>query len=228
MKYPSVFIAGTDTEIGKTHVSVALLHALRAAGIDACGMKPVASGCEPTPAGLRNADALALQAASSGHPAYAKVNPFAFSAPVSPHLAAARDGVTVDLEPLAELHQELVRDHSCVVVEGIGGWLVPLDERRTTADLVKHLNIPVLLVVGLRLGCLNHALLSARAIEADGVPLLGWIGNRIDPDMAMADANIDTLRRMLPAPCLAVLPHDQHATVSADELDDVITMLHGS
>lgn len=228
MKHPGLFIAGTDTEIGKTHTSVTLLHALRAAGVDACGMKPVASGCEQTTQGLCNADALALQAASSGAPAYAEINPVALSAPVSPHLAAERDGRSVDLEQIANTYAHLARKCQCVVVEGIGGWLVPLDAERTTADMVKRLQLPALLVVGLRLGCLNHALLSARAIEADGVELLGWVGNRIDPDMALADANIDTLKRMLPARCLGILPHDADPATAMGELDELVLLLQGA
>ena len=227
MRYASIFIAGTDTEIGKTHASVALLHALRARGMDACGMKPVASGCEPTPDGPRNADALALQAASSGQPQYAEINPVALSAPVSPHLAAAEDGQAIDLDLIQRAHRHLLNRHQCVVVEGIGGWLVPLDAQHTTADMVQLLDLPVILVVGLKLGCLNHALLSARAIEADGRPLLGWIGNRIDPDMAMAEANIDTLNRRLPAPCLGVLPHGLDPASAATQLTAAADLLIG-
>ncbi|MGB8715607.1 MAG: dethiobiotin synthase [Rhodanobacteraceae bacterium] len=225
MKYPSVFIAGTDTEIGKTHVSVALLHALRAAAVDACGMKPIASGCEDTPQGLRNTDALVLQAASSGAPSYQEVNPVALSAPVSPHLAARADGLAIDPDAIVRAHRRLLAKHDCVVVEGIGGWLVPLDDRHTTADLVRKLDIPVLLVVGLKLGCLNHALLSARAIEADGARLLGWIGNRVDPDMAMAQANIDTLGHRLPVPCLGTMSHDPSAAAGPAELGKAVTLL---
>lgn len=174
----AVFIAGTDTGIGKTHVACALLHALRAAGDRACGMKPVASGCMETPAGLRNEDALALQAASSDAPAYALINPVALRDPLSPHLAAAHDGVTIALPPLRAAFEALSASHRRVVVEGVGGWLVPLAPGLFASDIAVQWKLPVLLVVGLRLGCLNHALLSARAIAADGCQLLGWIGNR--------------------------------------------------
>ncbi len=220
-----VFIAGTDTEIGKTHVSVSLVHALRAAGHRACGMKPVASGCEETAGGLRNDDALALQAASEPRPDYAQVNPFSMHAPVSPHLAARQDGVHVDLDGIRRAYAELAADHDRVVVEGIGGWMVPLGEGLLASAIPEALDLPVILVVGLRLGALNHALLSARAIQADGGRLLGWIGNRIDPDMALAEDNIQTLRALLPAPCLGVLPHATDPEQAASCLQAAVTAL---
>lgn len=220
-----VFIAGTDTEIGKTHASVALIHALRAAGHRTCGMKPVASGCEAMPEGLRNADALALQAASDPQPAYASVNPFAMRAPVSPHLAAREDGVRIEWEPIRHAYAALAAASEWVVVEGIGGWMVPLGEDLLASDLPRVLGLPVILVVGLRLGCLNHALLSARAIQADGGRLLGWIGNRVDPDMALAEANIDTLRTHLTVPCLGILPHGGTAAAAATHLAAAVAAL---
>ncbi len=225
MSARGVFIAGTDTEIGKTHASVSLVHALRAAGHRACGMKPVASGCEATPEGLRNADALALQAASEPRPDYAWVNPFAMNAPVSPHLAAREDGVRVDMAGIRAAYDALSGSHDRVVVEGIGGWMVPLREDLLASAIPQALDLPVILVVGLRLGALNHALLSARAIQADGCRLLGWIGNRVDPHMAMAEGNIDTLRALLPAPCLGVLPHGVVPEQAATRLDDAVAAI---
>jgi dethiobiotin synthetase len=204
---PAVFIAGTDTGIGKTHAACALLHALRRAGHHVCGMKPVASGCVETADGLRNDDALALQAASSASLPYASINPIALRDPLSPHLAAAHDGVEISLAPLRAAFDHLQADHRCVVVEGVGGWLVPLAPGLFAADIAKQWRLPVILVVGLRLGCLNHALLSARAIIDDGCQLLGWIGNSIDPAMEALDENLATLERLLPSPCLGVLPH---------------------
>ena len=204
----AVFIAGTDTGIGKTHAACTLLHALRAAGYSACGMKPVASGCVETPDGLRNDDALALQAAGSdANLPYALINPVALRDPLSPHLAAAHDGVTITLAPLRAAFEQLAARHSTVVVEGVGGWLVPLAPGLSASDIARQWQLPVILVVGLRLGCLNHALLSARAVVADGCHLLGWIGNRVDPSMDAPEENLDTLRALLPAPCLGVLPH---------------------
>lgn len=204
----SLFVAGTDTGIGKTHAACTLIYALRAQGLRVCGMKPVASGCVQTVQGLRNDDALALQAASSAPaPAYAEVNPVALRDPLSPHLAAARDGVTIALPPLQAAFQALQARHDAVVVEGVGGWRVPLAPGLLASALPQAWALPVVLVVGLRLGCLNHALLSAEAIAADGCRLLGWIGNCIDPAMTAVEENIATLRELLPAPCMGILPH---------------------
>ncbi|HET6552149.1 MAG TPA: dethiobiotin synthase [Dyella sp.] len=213
------FIAGTDTGVGKTHATCALLHALRATGRSACGMKPVASGCTQTAEGLRNDDALALQAASSALMPYEWINPIALREPLSPHLAAAHDGVEIGLAPLHEAFLRLRDMHDAVLVEGVGGWLVPLSRGLLASDIARQWQLPVVLVVGMRLGCLNHALLSARAIATDGCRLVGWIGNLIDPDMAAVEENLTTLRRMLPAPCLGVLPHGAPPHEAASRLD---------
>lgn len=204
----ALFIAGTDTGIGKTHTACALIHALRATGKSVCGMKPVASGCVETPQGLRNDDALALLAAGSApSPSYEEINPIALREPLSPHLAAAHEGVTIALPPLRTAFDALSTRYERVVVEGVGGWRVPLAPGLFASDIAKDWRLPVVLVVGLRLGCLSHALLTAEAIQADGCRLVGWIGNQIDPRMAAIEENIDTLRTLLPAPCLGVLPH---------------------
>ncbi|MHB8448345.1 MAG: dethiobiotin synthase [Rudaea sp.] len=211
----SAFIAGTDTGIGKSVVSAALLAALNAGGRRAVGMKPVASGCRPTPHGLRNDDAELLIAHSTGAPDYALVNPYALPEAIAPHLAAAHSGVEIRLEPILAAFAALSTTSDFVVVEGVGGWMVPLSAVLMQADLVRVLKLPVLLVVGLRLGCLNHAQLSAQAIAADGCEFAGWIGNRIDPHMDCAEENLATLRDRLPAPCLGILPFaaspDPHA-----------------
>ncbi|HEY0198381.1 MAG TPA: dethiobiotin synthase, partial [Rhodanobacter sp.] len=211
--------------VGKTHVSCALLHALRMAGRNACGMKPVASGCMETPQGLRNDDALALQAASSGSPPYELINPVAMRDPLSPHLAAAHDGVTISLPPLRRAFEQLLASHDCVVVEGVGGWLVPLAPGLLASEIARQWKLPVILVVGLRLGCLNHALLSARAIEADGCRLLGWIGNAIDPAMVALEENLATLRELFSAPCLGVLPHGLSPERATEHLRAAVAML---
>ena len=204
----ALFVAGTDTGIGKTHVACALLHALRATGLRATGMKPVASGCFDTEHGLQNEDAQRLRAASSAPlPPYARSNPVALREPLSPHLAAAHEGVTIALPPLRAAFDALRAGHDAVVVEGVGGWRVPLAPGLFASELARQWNLPVILVVGLRLGCLNHSLLSAEAILADGCRLAGWIANRIDPAMDAVEENLATLRELLPAPCLGVLPH---------------------
>jgi dethiobiotin synthetase len=204
----ALFIAGTDTGIGKTHSACALIHALRATGRSVCGMKPIASGCAQTVDGLRNEDAVALLAATgSPVPSYETVNPIALREPLSPHLAAAHEGVTITLPPLREAFDVLHARYDAVVVEGVGGWRVPLAPGLFASDMAKTWNLPVVLVVGLRLGCLSHALLTAEAVTADGCRLIGWIGNRVDPQMSAVEENIHTLRTLLPAPCLGILPY---------------------
>ena len=212
MNRRGVFVTGTDTGIGKTYASCALLHALRAAGHRASGMKPVASGCDVTPDGLRNDDALALLAASDPAPDYALCNPYALEYAIAPHLAARAHGVEITLAPITQAYEQIARSADRVVVEGVGGWSVPVSDSLMQADLVRALELPVILVVGLRLGCINHALLSARAIAADGCNLVGWIANRIDPSMASADANLQTLQARVPAPMLGELEHASDRT----------------
>lgn len=200
----SFFITGTDTGVGKTFASVALLHAMRAGGATAVGMKPVASGCEVTRDGLRNEDALALQAASDPRPPYALVNPYALPEPTAPQIAAERAGVRIELPPLLDAYRSLQALSGQVLVEGVGGWLAPLSDELDQSDLVKALDLPVILVVGLRLGCLSHARLSARAIQADGCRLAGWIANGVE---RLEPRYLDLVARALPVPCLGVLPH---------------------
>lgn len=211
----SLYVTGTDTGIGKSLVACAWLHALRGQGMRAVGMKPVASGCNDGPEGLRNDDGLALQAASDPVPDYAEVNPIALRAPLAPELAARAMGLEVTLAPLLAAHARLREQAGVVVVEGVGGWAAPLSGSLMQADLVRALDLPVLLVVGLRLGCINHALLTARAIAADGLRLAGWVGSAVDPDMAAREDNLAILAARLPAPCCGVLPFlpdaDPHA-----------------
>ena len=209
------FVTGTDTGIGKTFASVALLHALRGRGLRAVGMKPVAAGCEPTPEGWRNEDALALRAASEPVPAYADVNPFALPAATAPQLAARETGIEVTLPPLLSAYSRLVASADAVVVEGAGGWLAPMGDGLEQAAMAHAVGGKVLLVVGLRLGCLSHARLTARAIAADGCTLAGWIGNRIDPEFERVDDYLTLLRDALPAPCLGVLGHGVDAATAA-------------
>lgn len=198
-----VFVAGTDTGVGKTLVAAALLHALRRHHPLVVGMKPVAAGAVRTRDGWASDDALALRAASSLEVPPELDNPFLLPEPMSPHLAARRAGMQVDIGHIVHCYQQLARRADAVVVEGAGGFLVPLGENATGADLAKALALPVVLVVGLRLGCLNHALLTAEAIRARGLPLIGWICNRIDATMLAPEDNIAYLGGHLGAPLLA-------------------------
>jgi dethiobiotin synthetase len=200
------YVTGTDTGAGKSLASAVLLHALRRDGATAVGMKPVASGCVDTADGWRNDDALALQAASDPRPAYALVNPFALPAATAPQIAAALAGVVVTPAPIVAAYRALAASADHVVVEGVGGWLAPLADDLEQAELVRALDLPVILVVGLRLGCLNHARLTAAAIAADGCRLAGWIGSAVEAPGEHADAYLRLLRQWLPAPCLGVLP----------------------
>ena len=202
----ALFVTGTDTGIGKTFSSCVLLHALRRHGGTAVGMKPVASGCERTPEGLRNEDATALLAASVPAPAYDDLNPFALEQPLAPEIAAAEAGVQLSLAPIEAAFARLRASADTVVVEGVGGWLAPLSAMLDQGDLVHALELPVVMVVGLRLGCLNHARLTAAAIAASGATCIGWIGNAVDPQMARIDDNMTMLRDRLAMPCLGRLP----------------------
>lgn len=202
-----VFVTGTDTDAGKTHVALALLHALRAQGLRAVGFKPVAAGAAYVDGALRNADALALQAASDPCPTYAQVNPYCFAPAIAPHIAAVDVGVEIAFSELLAAAHRLAARSDFLVVEGAGGWRVPLGPYHDVAGLSGALGLPVLLVVGLRLGCLNHALLSAESIRASGQTLIGWIGTQPAPGMDRLDDNLATLRERLGVPCLGILRH---------------------
>lgn len=202
-----VFVTGTDTEIGKTFFSVQLVKALRARGRRVAVMKPVASGAQRVAGRLRNEDALALLAAAGTDQPYETCNPFCYAPPIAPHVAAAQAGERIDTQRIVNQARALAAGADFLVVEGVGGWRVPLDDNEDVAALAARLQLPVILVVGLRLGCINHALLSADAICHDGVPFAGWVANRIDPAARNVEAMIDTLRRRIAAPLLAELGH---------------------
>lgn len=211
----SFFVTGTDTGVGKTLVTAALLRRLREAGVAVAGMKPLAAGVIEGPEGPANEDALLLQAESSLRHPYATVNPWLFEPAIAPHLAAAEAGIAIDTDRIVAAHRKLCAQAEVVLAEGAGGFLVPLDAHRSCADLPTLLGMDLVLVVGLRLGCLNHALLTAEAIAARRLRLAGWIGNCIDPDFARRDANLATLVARLPAPCLGVVPWMDKADVGA-------------
>jgi len=200
------FITGTDTCIGKTLVAAALLRRLREAGVKVAGMKPIAAGAIAGPEGPANEDALLLQAESSERHPYAIVNPCLFEPAIAPHIAAAETGMAIDTDRIVAAHAALRASADVVIAEGAGGFLVPLDAARSCAELPALLDMDVILVVGLRLGCLNHALLTAEAIAARGFRLAGWAGNGIAAEFPRREANVATLTARLPAPCLGIIP----------------------
>jgi len=201
-----IFVTGTDTGVGKTVASAALVHALRDAGESVLPMKPVAAGAEERDGRWMNDDTLALaQAAGLAADAMERVTPVLLREPMSPHIAAAREGRTISLAPIVAQLERAPAD-AFLVVEGVGGFHVPLGDELDTIDLARAVALPVVLVVGLRLGCLNHSLLTARAIEASGLRLAGWIANAIDPRMSVPDENVETLRKRLAAPLLGRFP----------------------
>lgn len=200
------FVTGTDTGVGKTLISAALLQRLGQQGVRCAGYKPVASGADQTAEGLRNEDGLSLQAASSVALPYELINPYVLAPAIAPHIAAEQVGMALSVAGLVHGYQQLAKQVDTVVVEGAGGWLVPLNAEETLADLALALQLPVILVVGVRLGCINHALLTAQAIRASGLPLAGWVANRVSTD-PMGEENIATIQARLPdVPLLGVVP----------------------
>jgi dethiobiotin synthetase len=203
-----LFVTGTDTGVGKTLAACALLHALSARGIQAHPMKPIAAGDAPHRGRRANPDTLALMlAAGLGADSLDEITPVLLAEPIAPHIAAAREGRAISLDPVRAAYERVRGRSSFVVVEGVGGFLVPLGGDIDTVDLAQAFRLPVVLVVGLRLGCLNHALLTERAIEASGLPFAGWIANLLDPAMLAVDENLAALRERLPGPLLGCLPH---------------------
>jgi dethiobiotin synthetase len=228
-----VFVTGTDTGVGKTLVACCVLEILNAGGITTGAFKPVAAGARQTAEGWRNEDAERLMEHSSVAFDYARVNPVTLPDAIAPHIAAARAGVDLEIPPLLRAYRALGRRAECIVTEGAGGWLVPLGRGETMADLAAAIGAPVLLVVGMRLGCLNHTLLTVEAIRQRGLELAGWIGNCLDPAMPELDANVATLDEALEAPRLGLVPWIKaadHATrvtraVAAMNLDQIRRLL---
>jgi dethiobiotin synthetase len=200
------FITGTDTDVGKTVVTLGLMQALQARGCRVAAMKPVASGCQSTPAGLRNDDALRLQQQASMELDYARVNPYAFAPAIAPHIAAGQAGTDIRVDEIINKYKEMEIDSDCVLVEGAGGWQVPLNNDETLADLAYALGLEVILVVAIRLGCLNHALLTAESITSRGCVLAGWVANQMLPDATTASANIHALEQRIGCPRLGTIP----------------------
>lgn len=201
---PAYFLTGTDTEIGKTFVTCALLHLARRHGLRAAGLKPIAAG---TDADGKNEDVESIRAANSVALPDDLLNPYCFAPPIAPHIAAAESGLAIDLPTIVKTVDQARQQADLVIVEGAGGFCVPLGEDRGFDDLAVELGLPILLVVGMRLGCINHALLTAEAIASRGLTLAGWVANRIDPDMSRFEENLAALRTRLRAPLLGVVPH---------------------
>lgn len=206
MKNNAFFVTGTDTDVGKTFVSLALLEALKQKGLSTLALKPVAAGCEQMEGQWCNDDALQLQQAMTEQLPYQQVNPVALKQAVAPHLAAQAEGKRLTVDHICgRVKGAMMQPADVCLIEGAGGWLVPLNDRESFADMVVELQLPVLLVVAVKLGCLNHALLTAEAIQARGLPFLGWVANCMDPSAALVKENIATLEQRLPGPCLGVL-----------------------
>jgi dethiobiotin synthetase len=212
---PAWFITGTDTGVGKTRIATALCHAIARRSISVAAMKPVASGCSVTPDGLRNDDALALLAAMNVRARYCDVNPYAFAPAIAPHIAAQEAGICIAFDVLDRAFERLRMQSRAMIVEGAGGWLAPLDATRGFADLAAHWHMDVILVVGMRLGCLNHALLTAESIERRGLRLRGWVANTIDPGFERLTENIASLHSRLLAPCLGIFSFQPRARLES-------------
>lgn len=206
MARKTFFIAGTDTNVGKTLVAAGLLVAAKNYGLSTAALKPLAAGCEKTESGLRNADALLLQSVITQPLMYEQINPIALASAIAPHIAAQQEKRVLSADRIAGFCRGSLNQADLTLIEGAGGWRVPLNPQETLADVVKILRLPVILVVGVRLGCINHALLTVEAIRNDGLQLAGWVANCIDADMPVLQENIHSLAARIPAPCLGVVP----------------------
>ena len=230
VKRRAFFVTGTDTEVGKTFVSAALLILLNKKGLLTAGYKPIAAGCEVTAEGLRSKDALALQKHSSLDLSYSEVNPIAFEAAIAPHLAAQNFNEDKTAQPISVdtvregFNYLLQKKPDVLIVEGAGGWRLPLGidyegQARYLSEFVVERNLSVILVVGMRLGCLNHAVLTAECIRNDGLKIAGWVANQVDPDMPMLEANIDSLKTLLDAPFIGTIPRLNTPSDAGDYFD---------
>jgi dethiobiotin synthetase len=210
--------------VGKTLVAAGLLIAAKNSGLTTVALKPVAAGCEKTAAGLRNADALLLQSVITESLVYEQINPIALEAAIAPHIAAQQEKRSLSADRLAGFCRGSLNQAQLTLIEGAGGWRVPLNPSETLADLAKILRLPIILVVGVRLGCINHALLTVEAIRNDGLPLVGWVANCVDADMPVLEENIQSLAARIPAPCLGVIPwlEDANPDAVATKFDVVL------
>jgi dethiobiotin synthetase len=218
-----LFITGTDTDVGKTVVACGFLAAANQQGLRTAAIKPVAAGCEVTEQGMSNSDALQLQAAASHKLSYQQINPVALEPAIAPHIAAAEAGLRMSASRLVGYCRGVsLMPVDTVVVEGAGGWRVPINSRETLADVARELECAVIVVVGMRLGCLNHALLTMEAIRRDGLQIAGWVANILDPEMPRLQENIDTLKQCINEPCLGTVPRLDD--LSAERVADFLTV----
>lgn len=203
----SYFVTGTDTDAGKTFITCGLLEAAKNQNLTTIALKPVAAGCDHTSEGLRNDDAVNLIEAMTCELPYSQVNPVALKAPIAPHIAASEEGRTISLDRLTGFCRgALMKKYDIGFIEGAGGWRVPINNREMLSGLAGTMNAPVILVVGMKLGCISHTMLTVESILRDGCKLAGWVANQIDPDMSRFRSNVETLESMIPAPCLGVVP----------------------
>ena len=217
-----LFITGTDTGVGKTWISAGIMKLLKNQGQSVIGMKPIASGCKLTNAGLRNEDALILQQQSSVEIDYEQINPYAFAPAIAPHIAAEQADVTIDIQRITKSYHALSTQADRVIVEGVGGWQVPLSGNNTVADLACALDLPIILVVGMRLGCINHALLTVQSIQQSGLKLAGWIANHIDPDMEEQGQNLLSIQQRIEAPLFGSIPFQN--TLDAENISSCLNI----
>lgn len=228
MKY-GFFVTGTDTGVGKTLISSALVCHFAQRGLRSAGMKPIAAGCKLSSGGMISEDVLQLRMASNVELPLKVVNPYAFEPPLAPHIAAEMAGMRIELDIIQDAFKKAAEAVDILIVEGVGGFRVPLNEAEDTSDLARKLGLPVILVVGVRLGCLNHALLTAESIVARGLRLVGWVANDIDPEVGAKKENLESLGKLITAPCLGVVSFQQHpdfrvtaSMLNAAELDDLV------
>ncbi len=212
---PALFITGTDTDSGKTLVTLGLMYALQEKGLRVNGMKPVAAGTVEIDGVSVNEDAQRIRQQASKLLAYDVVNPFLFDHPVAPHIAAKHELRDISIDQLRIALARIEKQSDLVVVEGAGGWLVPLNETQDVADIAVNMNLPVILVVGLKLGCINHARLTMQSIQAKGCRVIGWVGTQIEPKMMNVDENVKTLKQYLPVPCMGVVPSLENSDAEA-------------
>ncbi len=214
MQLKGFFITGTDTDAGKTEVAAGIIHKIASMQYQVAGMKPIASGCDTTDVGLRNSDALQLIKAANTDISYDLINPYTFKDPIAPHIAAEQNGVEIEMEVILECYEQITKKIDVVVVEGVGGWTVPISKICRMDDLAQALDLPVVIVVGIRLGCINHALLTYEAVKASGLQVAGWVANYVSPKDLCLEEQKQSITDRISAPLLGEIPFN--ATINAE------------